>query len=250
MTLVRLKMRSKAYSMINGEKVLAVIPARAGSKRLPNKNILMLNEKPLLAWSIEAGLKSKYVDRVIVSTDEIGISEIAKDWGAEVPFLRPPELSNDTATTVDTILHAINQTEKENEKFDYILLLQPTSPLRTSAHIDDSIELLIERSADSVIGVTKVSHPIEWTNTLPENLSMDNFISRDAYFTRSQDFTQRYQINGAIYFIKKSKLIESGRMISDDQSIAYIMDRHSSIDIDDEFDFLLAETVFKGFISK
>ena len=245
MILVRRKTRLGVCFMIDGKKVLAVVPARGGSKRLPTKNILMLSGKPLIAWSIEAGLSSKYVDRVIVSTDDQEIANISKQWGADVPFIRPDELASDSATTMDTIVHALNSVDNAAETYAYILLLQPTSPLRTSAHIDEAVELMVERSADSVIGVSEVLHPYEWSNTLPENLSMDDFISKEAYFTRSQDFPKRYQINGAIYLIKKDSMLLSGRMISDINSVAYIMDKLYSIDIDDEYDFLLAESLFK-----
>ena len=231
--------------MIDGKKVLAIVPARGGSKRLPGKNRLILNNKPLIAWSIEAGLNSRYVDRVIVSTDDQEIADISKVWGAEVPFIRPQELASDHATTVDTIIHALNSVESGTENFDYVLLLQPTSPLRTSKHIDEAVEMMLEKCADSIVGVTEVSHPIEWSNTLPDNLSMDDFISKEAYFTRSQDFPKRYQINGAIYLIKKESLIASGRMISEVNSIAYIMKKNDSVDIDDQFDFILAESLFK-----
>ena len=229
--------------MINGKRVLAVVPARGGSKRLPRKNILMLNAKPLIAWSIEAGLNSKYVDRVIVSTDDQEIANVSKKWGADVPFIRPDELANDNATTVDTITHALNSVERTGEIYGYILLLQPTSPLRTAEHIDEAVELMVERNADSVVGVSEVSHPYEWTNTLPESLSMDEFISREAYFTRSQDFPKRYQINGAIYLIKKENMFLSGRMMSETNSVAYIMKKYDSVDIDDQLDFMLAETL-------
>ncbi len=235
--------------MINGKKVLAIVPARGGSKRLPGKNRLVLNNKPLIAWTIEAGLNSSYVDRLIVSTDDQEIANISKEWGAEIPFIRPQELASDKATTVDTIMHAIKSVENSVESYDYILLLQPTSPLRTAKHIDEAVELMIEKGADSIVGVTEVPHPIEWSNTLPDNLSMDDFINKESYFTRSQDFPKRYQINGAIYLIKKGSLLSSGRMISESNSFAYIMDKQYSVDIDDEFDFILAESLFKKAVS-
>jgi CMP-N-acetylneuraminic acid synthetase len=226
--------------MIKGKKILAIIPARGDSKRLPRKNIIDLNGKPLIAWSIEAGLNSKYVDRVIVSTDSKEIADISEKWGGDVPFIRPKELASDTATTPDTVIHALNHLEKHGYFFDYIILLQPTSPLRTAAHIDQSIELLIKNDLDNVVGVAEVSHPYEWTNTLPDDLSMKGFINEKAYFTRSQDFSKRYLINGAIYIIKTKLLKTCKRMILDTKSMAYIMDPQVSIDIDNKNDFLLA----------
>jgi CMP-N-acetylneuraminic acid synthetase len=231
--------------VVKGKKILAIIPARSGSKRLPRKNIIDLNGKPLIAWSIEAGLNSKYVDRVIVSTDDIEIAKISEKWGADIPFIRPKELATDTATTVDVIMHAIINLKEAGEKYDYIMLLQPTSPLRSVVHVDESIELLEGQDIDNVVGITEVSHPYEWTNTLPHNMSMDGFISDEAYLTRSQDFPKRYQINGAIYLIKEEVFLLCKKMISNKKSIAYIMDQNCSIDIDTENDFLLAECVTK-----
>ena len=231
--------------MIKGKKILAIIPARGGSKRLPRKNIIDLNDKPLIAWSIEAGLNSKYVDRIIVSTDDIEIAKISEKWGADIPFIRPKELATDTATTVDVIMHAIINLEEAGERYDYIMLLQPTSPLRSVVHVDESIELLEGQDMDNVVGVTEVSHPYEWTNILPHNMSMDGFISDEAYLTRSQDFPKRYQINGAIYLIKKEVFLLCKKMISSKKSIAYIMDQNCSVDIDTENDLLLAECVIK-----
>ena len=220
--------------------VLITICARGGSKGIPGKNIKLLNGKPLIAWSIEAGLNSKYVDRVIVSTDDIEIAKISEKWGADIPFIRPKELATDTATTVDTVIHALQYVETHDEKYDFILLLQPTSPLRNSIHVDESIEIVINKEMNGITGVTEVSHPYEWTNTLSDNLSMNEFISKEAYFTRSQDFPKRYQINGAIYMLNKYSLMLDKKMIPDKNSMAYIMDKKSSVDIDTEDDFLLA----------
>ena len=232
--------------MIKGKKILAIIPARGGSKRLPRKNIIDLNDKPLIAWSIEAGLNSKYVDRVIVSTDDIEIAKISEKWGADIPFIRPKELATDTATTVDVIMHAIINLEEAGERYDYIMLLQPTSPLRSVVHVDESIELLVDQNMDNVVGVTEVSHPYEWTNILPHNMSMDDFISDEAYLTRSQDFPKRYQINGAIYLIKKVALLLCKRMICNTRSVAYIMDTSHSIDIDSLHDLKVAAVYSDG----
>ena len=128
--------------MIDGKSILAVIPARGGSKRLPNKNILDLAEKPLIAWSIEAGLNSKYIDTVVVSSDSDDILDISKKFGADI-IKRPDELASDTATSFDAIKHTIENTI---ETFDYVILLQPTSPLRNNSHIDEAFELLIKKA--------------------------------------------------------------------------------------------------------
>ena len=224
--------------MIGDKRVLAVIPARGGSKRLPRKNILDFNGKPLLSWTIQAGLQSNYIDRVILSTEDNEIATIARDEGADVPFMRPEELAGDTVTTVDVILHLMNSLSGEN--YEYILLLQPTSPLRTAEHIDQAVQLLIEKNADAVIGVTEVDHPVEWTNTLPDDLSFSGFISSEVLNLRSQDLPSRYRINGALYLVDAEKLAKEKTFFLHDNSYALIMDKKASIDIDDEIDFATA----------
>ena len=128
--------------MIGNKKLLAVIPARGGSKRLPRKNILDLSGKPMISWTIDAALGSKYIDRIVVSTDDQEIAKISKDCGADIPFIRPLELATDYATSIDVVLNLIESLERNNEYYDYIMLLQPTSPLRSTKNINESVELL------------------------------------------------------------------------------------------------------------
>ena len=227
--------------MIGTDKIIAVITARGGSKRLPGKNILPLSGKPMIAWSIKAGLESKYVDRLIVSTDDAEIAAVAKTNGADVPFMRPEHLASSTASSIDAVIHAIDTLETQEDSYTYVLLLQPTSPLRTSEHIDQAVELLIKTKADSIIGVTEIDHPIEWTNKLPDDLSMDNFLSPQFQGIRSQDFPTRYIINGAIYLCRIDRLKEAGSFLLPKNTYAYIMDKSSAIDIDDDLNFQLAE---------
>ena len=229
--------------MIGSGRLLALIAARGGSKRLPRKNVLNLAGKPLIAWSIEAGLRSKYVDRVIVSTDDEEIAEISKYYGADVPFMRPMELSRDTTSSMDVILHSIRTLEKNGDRYEYLLLLQPTSPLRTEHHIDEAVKFLAEKAADGVIGVTEIEHPIEWTNKLPENLSMDGFIPEENQGKPYQDFPQRYRINGAIYLYKVSAIMMGDGVFLKEGAYAYKMDQMDSIDIDTQDDFLIAEAL-------
>ena len=231
--------------MIGSGRLLALIAARGGSKRLPRKNVLNLAGKPLIAWSIEAGLRSKYVDRVIVSTDDEEIAEMSRYYGADVPFIRPMELSNDMASSTDVIRHSIRTLKKKEDHYEYLLLLQPTSPLRTEHHIDEAVKLLIEKDADGVIGVTEIEHPIEWTNKLPENLSMDGFISEENQGKPYQDFPQRYRINGAIYLYKVSDIMVEDGTFFKEGSYAYKMDQVDSIDIDTQEDFLIAEALIE-----
>ncbi|MBC8555357.1 MAG: acylneuraminate cytidylyltransferase family protein, partial [Candidatus Brocadiales bacterium] len=144
--------------MINNKRILAIIPARGGSKRLPRKNILDLAGKPPIAWSIEAALGSKYIDRVIVSTDDEEIAGISRKYGADVPFMRPNKLATDESSSVDVVLHVINTLKEKGRESEYIMLLQPTSPLRTMENIDEAVELLQSSSSDAVISVCEAEH--------------------------------------------------------------------------------------------
>ena len=152
--------------MIDNKKILAIIPARGGSKRLPRKNILNLAGKPLIAWTIEAALGSKYIDDVIVSTDDNEISTVAKKYGAKVPFIRPDKFSSNHASSISVVLHAIEFFQKADERYDYVVLLQPTSPLRTVKNIDESIELLQQKKCDAIVSVCNVDHSPLWCNTM------------------------------------------------------------------------------------
>ena len=219
---------------------LAIIPARGGSKRLPRKNILDLCGKPLISWSIEAALKSKYISKVVVSSDDEEILNISSNFGADI-IKRPYELANDTATTFDAIKHTIDNLEE----YEYVVLLQPTSPLRNEKHIDEAIELLEEKQADAIVSVCEMDHSPLWSNTLPKDGNMNNFLRDEVLNKRSQDLEKYYRVNGAIYICKTDKLLENKSFFLKDNIFAYIMDRKSSIDIDEEIDFLFAQRVIE-----
>lgn len=219
---------------------LAIIPARGGSKRLPRKNILDLCGKPLISWSIEAALKSKYISKVVVSSDDEEILNISSNFGADI-IKRPYELANDTATTFDAIKHTINNLEK----YDYIVLLQPTSPLRNENQIDEAIELLEEKQADAIVSVCEMDHSPLWSNTLPEDGNMRGFLREEILNKRSQDLEKYYRLNGAVYICKTDKLLENKSFFLKDNIFAYIMDKKNSIDIDEEIDFLFAQRVIE-----
>jgi len=223
--------------MSNKEKFLAIIPARGGSKRLPRKNILELCGKPLIAWSIEAGQKSKYIDKVVVSSDDGEILDIAKKFEADV-LRRPNNLAIDTSTTFDVIKHILDNIEG----FDYIVLLQPTSPLRDENHIDMAIKLLQDKNADAVISVSETDHNPLWSNTLDDSLSMKNFLKDEVLNKRSQDLKKYYRLNGGIYICETNKLLAQKSFFLKENIYAYKMDKQSSIDVDDEADFKIAET--------
>jgi len=218
---------------------LAIIPARGGSKRLPRKNVLDLNGKPLIAWSIEAGVKSSYINKVLVSSDDSEILEISKQYGAET-IIRPDELASDTATTFDAIKHSI----ENSEPYDYVILLQPTSPLRDTKQINEAIDLLIEKNADAIVSVCEMDHSPLWSNTLDDSLSMQGFLKNEVLNKRSQDLETYYRLNGAIYICKTEKLLEEESFFLKENIFAYVMDRESSIDIDEEIDFRIAKTIY------
>ncbi len=222
--------------MYNNKSFLAVVLARGGSKRLPRKNILNLNGKPLVSWSIEAGLKSRYIDKVVVSSDDKEILEISKALGAEI-VSRPDYLASDTSTTFDSLKHTI-----ENfEKYDYIILLQPTSPLRDKKHINEAIELLDKKNADAIISVCEVDHSPLWSNVLPSSKSMVGFLKDEVLNLRSQDLDMYYRINGAIYICRVDKFLEKETFFIKENIFAYEMDREVSLDIDTQLDFDFAQ---------
>ena len=221
--------------MYKGNTFLAIIPARGGSKRLPRKNVLDLAGKPLIAWSIEAGLNSNYIDKVLVSSDDDEILEVSKKHGAQT-IKRPGELASDTATTFDVLKHTIENIEK----YDYIVLLQATSPLRNEKHIDESIKLLELKKADAVISVCEMDHSPLWANTLPQDNSLVRFLKDEVLNQRSQDLDKYFRLNGAIYICRTEKLLEAKSFFLKENIFAYCMDKESSIDIDEKIDFQLA----------
>jgi len=229
--------------MIEGKKILAIVPARGGSKRLPNKNILELGGKPLVAWSIEAALGSKYIDRVILSSDSKEICEVAKAYGADIPFIRPKELAQDTSQSIEFVLHAL---ETLQEAYDYAIVLQPTSPLRTAQDIDGGIEEFVAKGATSVIGVCENEHSPLWSNTLDETLSMEHFLDNAYNNARSQDLPVFYRINGAFYMSRVASLLQKKTFFVEKDIYAYIMPQEHSVDIDTKLDFIIAEAVFSA----
>ncbi|MDO8454884.1 MAG: acylneuraminate cytidylyltransferase family protein [Sulfurimonas sp.] len=229
--------------MFNGKKILAIILARGGSKRLPNKNILPLGGKPLIAWSIDEAKKSKYIDTVMVTTDSLEIYDVALKHGAELPFLRPAELAQDETKSIDVILHALDFYKEE--KFDDVIIFQPTSPLRDVDDIDGAIEFFYAKNATSVVGVCEVEHSPLWSNTLDESLSMDNFLDDKYNNFRSQDLPVYYRINGAFYMSKIDSVIEKKSFFIKQDIYAYVMSQEHSADIDTKLDFIIAEALLK-----
>ncbi len=223
---------------------IAIIPARSGSKGLKDKNIRMLNGKPLMAYTIEAALKSKCFDVVMVSTDSKKYAKIARENGAEVPFLRNEETSRDKTSPWDVMKEVLEKYKELGEEFDTFALLQPTSPLRTAKDIKNAYVELAEKKANAVVSMCELECSMHLVNTLPKSLSMKGFISQEQYNKRRQDIRPYYRFNGAIY-ISKVKSFMKHMNIYDDKCYAYIMDRNSSYDIDDLNDLKIVEALMK-----
>lgn len=232
--------------MINGKKVFAFIPARAGSKRMPGKNIANFNGKPLIAHSIEQANEAKYVDQVFVSTESQEIADVSIKYNANVPFLRPQELAQDTSNTVDAVLHYLDYMNTTEEGIpDILVVLQPTSPLKTAADIDSAIELLANSSARKVYSVCAFKKSVFWLRSINNAGILENFMDQ---FEQPDNFDLQkpvYILNGAIYAYYADDILES-KQIDDKMIAAYVMPQERSIDIDWEYEFICAESLMKG----
>lgn len=223
--------------------MIAIIPARGGSKGLPGKNIKLLNGKPLIAYTIEAAKQSENVSRVIVNTDDAEISKVALDYGAEVPFVRPSELASDAAKSIDVLLHTLAWLKKnEDLQIDEIIVLQPTSPLRTTQHIDEAIKMYLEKKADSVISYCQEEHPVFWHKFITDEGKFEDIFNGD-YLKNRQEIRPTFYPNGAIYILKTKLLLE--KKYYSENAYAFLMDKKSSVDIDTMEDFEFAEWLYK-----
>ncbi len=228
--------------MINQLRVLALIPARGGSKGIKDKNIIPLAGKPLIQYSIDAARGSAYVDSVVVTTDAEHISSVAKEHGARVPFLRPAELAQDKSKTVDAVVHAITALQDAGEYYDVIVLLQPTQPARTSQDIDAALELFVANNQMSVVSICEVEkHPL-LMRTIQEDARVVP-LSGQRSDVRRQDMDTYFAVNGAIYINKVQEVtIETS---FNDNVIGYVMPRERSVDIDEPLDLEIAEVFLK-----
>jgi len=224
-------------------KSIAIIPARSGSKGLPDKNIRPMNGKPLMAYTIEAALDSGVFDEVMVSTDSEHYAEIAKRSGANVPFLRSSETASDGATTWDTVSEVLERYRENGKEFDAFCVLQPTSPLRTAEDIRNAYDLYREKAEFAVISVCPAEHSPLWCGRLDETCSLDGFIPEEQMAQRQKGGTF-YRLNGAIYIIDV-KRFRTDRYFYKKGSYAYVMNSRSSIDIDTETDFKIAEFLMR-----
>ena len=233
--------------MINGKSVIAIIPARGGSKGLPGKNIKELCGKPLIAWSIEAGLSSKYIDEVMVTTDCEEIARIAREFGASVPFMRPPELSSDTSTSFGTIKHAINFYDKElHKKFDYIVLLEPTSPLRDKRDINMAIEQLLSNpQASAIVGICKTeSQNPAFLVKKNNNNFLVGYENQDMKVLRRQEISDVYFFEGSVY-VSHTKTLINMETFYHERTFGYEVPKWKSLEIDDLEDFIMVEALMK-----
>lgn len=230
--------------MADQKNRLALIPARGGSKGLPQKNIRLLGGKPLIAWTIKAAIQSACFTHVVVSTDDSQIAAISRNFGAELPFQRPPELAGDTAKSIDVILHAIEWFGQRGVSFQELALLQPTSPLRNAADIGGAFKVFQEKKAFSrecaVVSVCPSEHSPLWMNTIGEDLSMAGFLPKSAIGEGRQSLQQYYRLNGAVYLANVSYLKENNGFFGP-KTYAYMMPQERSVDIDTELDLKFAE---------
>jgi CMP-N-acetylneuraminic acid synthetase len=228
--------------MYNNLRILALIPARGGSKGIKNKNIIDLNGHPLIYYTIQAGLKSSYIDDVVVSTDSETIAHVAKECGASVPFLRPQELASDHAKTIDSVLHAINTLRIQGKEYDLFVLLQPTSPLRDSNDIDAAIEQMMQSHSESLVSISPVSDSPILIRTIDDNYKLSNLLAVNST-VRRQDMKPYYVVNGSIYinYVKDLSLSTS----LNDNASGYIMSARHSADIDEMSDLIYARILMQ-----
>jgi len=226
--------------VINNKTVLAIIPSRGGSKGVPRKNIREVAGKPLIAWTILESRKSQYIDRLIISTDDKEIADVAQQWGCEVPFLRPAHLALDDTPGVEPVIHAVESLPG----YDYVVLLQPTSPLRTVEDIDGCIELCVNKNADSCVSITETDKSPYWMFTLNDEGKMSRLIDNNTNCTRRQDLPPVYALNGAVY-VAATKILAEKRSFIHADTVSFIMSKHNSVDIDTELDLTIADIFLK-----
>lgn len=228
--------------MIERKKVLAVITARGSSKGLPGKNILQVGGKPLLAWTIEAAKQSRYIDRLILSSDDDAIIAVALEWECEAPFVRPAELADDTASSEKVALHALDSL---GENYDYLVMLQPTSPLRTAADIDACLEKCLAEGAPACVSVVQPDKSPYWMFRPDARGRLQRLIEDAGTFTRRQDCPLTYALNGAVYVVQVPWFQQHRRFIDTD-TVGYEMPRERSLDIDDEIDLAVLRALLES----
>ena len=224
--------------MFKGNKILAFIPARGGSKGIKNKNIIDVNGQPLIHYTIKAALKSKYIDKIFVSTDSEKIKNVAEQCGIEIPFLRPAELAADTSKTIDAIIYTIDELKKRGEIYDDLIILQPTSPLRTVDDIDNAVEKFYNCGRKSLVSVSPVTDSPLFIRKVIDDTRMEKILDINST-VRRQDMLKFYVINGAIYINKISEIDFSTSF--NDNEIPFIMAAENSADVDEYVDLTIVK---------
>jgi CMP-N,N'-diacetyllegionaminic acid synthase len=233
--------------MINGKRIIAIIPARGESKGLPGKNIKELCGKPLIAWTIEAGLGSQYIDEVVVSTDSEEITRVARTFGASVPFYRPADLSGDTATSFDVVKHALSFYKDElHKEFDYVLMLEPTSPLRDKVDIDSAIEQLLSNpQASAIVGICKTESQNPAFLAKKSNTNcLVGYENKDMRVLRRQEISDVYFFEGSVY-ISHTETLLTRKTFYHECTLGYEVPKWKSPEIDDMDDFVIVEALMK-----
>ncbi|MHB1013755.1 MAG: acylneuraminate cytidylyltransferase family protein [Desulfurivibrionaceae bacterium] len=223
--------------MIDGHTVLALITARGGSKGLPRKNIRALGGKPLLAWTVEAAKCSRYIDRIILSSDDQEIIRIGLQYGCECPFIRPAELASDGASTMDAVHHALGNIENH---YEYLVLLQPTSPFRSAEDIDNCLERCLSLNAPACVSVTECEKNPYWMYSITEDGRVKPVIPMENRPQRRQELPKAFVLNGAIY-VAQSKWLSEKESFVQDETVACVMPQERSLDIDTLQDFQRAQ---------
>ena len=230
--------------MIDGKRVLAIVPARKGSKGLPLKNVRPLGGKPLLAWPIAAARASAHVDRVIISTDDQGFADIAVAHGAEAPFLRPAELAGDTAPSIDFILHAVDTLTAAGDVFDYVVLLEPTSPLTEGTDVDAALAQLVAADADAIVGVSKLeaTHPAFAVRRAADGAITPYAAATFGEMPRRQDIEPLFVLDGTLY-VSTVEALRRERGFCHTRTLGYETARHKAHEVDDLVDFICIEAI-------
>jgi CMP-N,N'-diacetyllegionaminic acid synthase len=227
--------------MIDGRSVLAVIPARGGSKGVPRKNVRLLGGKPLIAWTIEAAARSAHIDRMITTTEDAEILSVAREFGCEIPFVRPAELAADNTPGMAPIRHALNQLTG----YDYVVVLQPTSPLRNTADIDGCISRCSELNADACVSMEVATTPPQWLYIKREGFFVESFLQGAQANVRRQEIPEVYGLNGAVY-VARTRWIDSGHSFLDGKVACYEMPPERSLDVDTEWDWHVLSQIVAG----
>ncbi|MDX1754698.1 MAG: acylneuraminate cytidylyltransferase family protein [Marinobacter sp.] len=223
-------------------RILAVIPARAGSKRLPRKNTASLGGQPMVSWSIRAALDAGLAGRILVTSDDPEVLAIAETWEGVRSLQRPAELATDQATTADVLRHAVTEETKAGRAPDTLVLLQPTSPLRIGEDIANALNQFCQGGGESVVSVSPVEHPLAWCGKVDANGALLGIDLQSAQ--RSQDYEPDYRLNGAVYVVDVAGFVASGSLFTD-RILASIMPRERSVDVDEALDLTICQSLMQ-----